>query len=119
MAIDNSNTNTYFDALPNAEILYSDLANALEKVDVSTMTQEDRLHLAHCCQEAQAGLCHCLSFIGDTLISFAQSDVHEFTPESLCQLGHGITSIGQLLPALGELGRVAFSGLERQRMGGD
>lgn len=83
------------------------------------MTPEERLHLAHYCQEAQAGLCHCLTFIGDTMISFAQNNVHEFTPESLCQLGHGVGSIGRLVPALEELGRVAFLGLERQEMGGN
>lgn len=41
--------------------------------------------------------------MGDSLITFADNNVNEFTPESLCQLGHGLTAISLLIPALADM----------------
>ncbi|EPY5145863.1 hypothetical protein KGG53_05375 [Klebsiella pneumoniae] len=103
MANADTNMNTYFDPLPHADIHYSDMAGALVNLSFSDMEADERLLLAHCCDESRAGLCHCLDFLGDMLVTFSQQGVNEFTPESLCQLGHTLTTFGRLIPALTDM----------------
>ena len=103
MANADSNTNTYADLFPYVDIHYSDMAGALVNLSFSDMNADERLLLAHCCDESRAGLCHGLDFLGDMLVTFSQQGVNEFTPESLCQLGHTLTTFGRLIPALTDM----------------
>ncbi|KAA8994641.1 hypothetical protein FJU30_26120 [Affinibrenneria salicis] len=103
MANADSNTNTYHDSLPNTDCLYSAMRGALADLDFSAMDDDARMLAADYCEGTRAGLCHCLNFIGDTLVTFADNQVHEFTPASLCQLGHSLISVSLLIPALTDL----------------
>ncbi|MCX8967247.1 hypothetical protein EHW66_20420 [Erwinia psidii] len=103
MANVDSNMNGYLSSLPYTDIHYSDMAGALVNLDFSEMEQSECLLLAHCCDESRAGLCHCLDFLGETLVTFSRLGSHEFTQESLCQLGHTLTTLSELIPALTDL----------------
>lgn len=48
-----------------------------------------------------------LHSLGKTFVSFAENDTLQFSPESLCQIGHSIRTAASLLPALMELNRSA------------
>nr|WP_275938565.1 hypothetical protein [Pectobacterium brasiliense] len=90
MADTDSNTGASYQSLPDYENRYSAMSAALARLDFSSMDNDERSQVTEYCAETQAGLCHCLlNFIGDALITFADNDVCESTPESLCQLGHG------------------------------
>ncbi|MFP1824526.1 hypothetical protein [Lonsdalea quercina] len=77
------------------------------------MDDGQRLLTADYCEGTRAGLCHCLNFIGDTLVTFADNKVHEFTPASLCQLGHSLISVSLLIPALADLQQRAEASTRR------
>ncbi|NUL35993.1 hypothetical protein [Kosakonia sacchari] len=89
--------------LPDTDILSSELRDIFRKLDTSNLSEEEMLQLANGCEDHIAGLCHGLHFLGKTFVSFADSDVLEFSRESLCQLGHGLKATATLLPALMEL----------------
>ena len=88
---------------PESDSLYSAMSNALAHLDFSAMDHDELLLAACYCAEARAGLCHCLNFIGEALVTFAENESYESTPESLSQLGHGLTAIGLLIPALTDI----------------
>lgn len=100
MANADTNTNHYLDSHPTADIHYSDMAASLVDVDFSKLESTACLVLMHSCDESRAGLCHCLNFLGHML---SQEKAEEFTPASLHQIGHTLTSISQLIPALTDL----------------
>ncbi|BES86348.1 hypothetical protein PEC302107_32650 [Pectobacterium araliae] len=109
MADTNSNTGASYQSLPDYENRYSAMSAALARLDFSHMDNDELSLVTEYCAETQAGLCHCLNFIGDALITFADNDVCESTPESLCQLGHGLTAISLLIPALTDMQKRAHS----------
>ncbi|EPQ6961141.1 hypothetical protein ACUVY4_003188 [Escherichia coli] len=86
--------------VPETNLLSSELADVIRKLDISNLNADDTLQLANSSEECCAGLCHCLHFLGKTFVSFADSNVLEFSPESLCQLGHGLLASALLIPAL-------------------
>ncbi|AUP76874.1 hypothetical protein CWS02_18990 [Enterobacter sp. EA-1] len=43
------------------------------------------------------------SLCSKTLVSFADNNMLEFSPETFCHLGHGLRATATLLPALMEL----------------
>lgn len=93
--------------LPETNFLSSELADVIRKLDISTLNADDTLQLASSSEECCAGLCHGLYFLGKTFVSFADSKVLQFSPESLCQLGHGLSTTAVLLPALIQLQNAA------------
>ncbi|ELY9432779.1 hypothetical protein SPD65_003285 [Salmonella enterica] len=93
--------------LPETNLLSSELADAIRKLDISHLNADDTLQLANSSEECCAGLCHGLHFLGKTFVSFADSNVLEFSPESLCQLGHGLSATALLIPALIQLQKSA------------
>lgn len=99
--------------LADTDVLYFDMANIVAAVNLDNFSTEENLQLASHCEESIAGLCHALSFIGKSFITFADNNVVEFSQESLCQAGHGITAIGSLIPLLHGLERKADSLLSR------
>lgn len=103
MADADSNTRTPYQSLAECDSLYSAMSAALAHLDFSIMDNDELSLAAYYCAETRAGLCHCLNFIGDALITFAENEVYESTPESLCQLGHGLTAICLLIPALTDM----------------
>ena len=100
MATADTITTRYVDSHPTADIHYSDMAAALSSVSFSETESTDCLVLLHCCDETRAGLCHCLNFLGEAL---TKEEAEEFTPENLHQIGHTLSSISQLVPALTDL----------------
>ncbi|UNK60960.1 hypothetical protein [Buttiauxella ferragutiae] len=112
MADANSNTAAQstdhtFPHLADTDVLYSDMANAISAVNLDSLTSEEALDLASQCEESIAGLCHTLRFIGKSFVTFADSNVVEFSQETLCQVGHGIAAISSLIPVLHGLERKA------------
>lgn len=107
MANVDSNMDTFYQSLPDRECLYSGMHDALSQLDFSNMEAYSRSLITEYCDETRAGLCHCLHFIGDSLVTFADNNVKEFTPESLCQLGHGLNAISLLIPALADMAKQA------------
>ncbi|EIW2916270.1 hypothetical protein MB866_003858 [Salmonella enterica] len=93
--------------LPETNLLSSELADAIHKLDLSHLNADDTLQLANSSEECCVGLCHGLHFLGKTFVSFADSNVLEFSPESLCQLGHGLSATALLIPALIQLQKSA------------
>ncbi|EPZ8126415.1 hypothetical protein ACXV6R_004341 [Yersinia enterocolitica] len=83
--------------------LDSSMAEMIVSLNFSDMSNDDCLQLADHCEAACAGLYHCLDYLGDSLITFADHNVLTFTPASLCQLGHSLTTISSLIPALSRL----------------
>lgn len=100
MADADTNTNRYLDSHPTADIHYSDMSAALVNINLSELESHDSLVLMHCCDETSAGLCHCLRLLGDML---TKERAEDFTPENLHQIGHTLSSISQLVPALTDL----------------
>lgn len=103
--MDNADSNTYtpHPSPPECDSLYSAMSAALAHLDFSGLNK-DELSLTACyCAETRAGLCHCLNFIGEALVTFAENESSESTPESLCQLGHGLTAISLLIPVLTDI----------------
>ncbi|WP_349305403.1 hypothetical protein [Serratia plymuthica] len=109
MADTDRNTRSPYQSLPDCANLYSAMNAALAHLDFSNIDESERSQVAEYCAETRAGLCHCLNFIGDALITFADNDVCESTPESLCQLGHGLTAISLLIPTLTDMQRRAHA----------
>lgn len=93
--------------LSDSNILFPELANVLRKLDISYLSTDDMLQLANSSEECWAGLCHNLHFLAKTLVSLADNKVSEFSLESLCQLGHGLSATAILLPALLQLQKSA------------
>lgn len=50
-----------------------------------------------------AGLYHTLNVMGESLLTMAGEKQERMSNESVCQLGHGLMNISQLIPALAEL----------------
>jgi hypothetical protein len=100
MTYAHSNTNSYTDSHPTADIHYSDMASSLVDINFSELENTACLVLMHCCDESRAGLCHCLQFLSDML---RMEQTENFTPENLHQIGHTLHSISQLVPALTDL----------------
>lgn len=69
--------------LPETNLLSSELADVIRKLDISHLNADDTLPLANSSKGFCAGLCHGLHFLGKTFVSFADSNVLEFSPESL------------------------------------
>jgi len=86
--------------LPDTNILYSDLADVIRKLDISTLTDDDTYMLDHSSEDCFFGLCHGLHFQGKAFVSLADSNQLQFSPETLCQLGHSLMTTALLLPAL-------------------
>lgn len=103
MAITDSNTYTSHSSSPECDSLYSAMSAALAHLDFSAMDNDELLRTACYCAETRAGLCHCLNFIGEALVTFAESGAYEPTPENLCQLGHGLTAMSLLIPVLTDI----------------
>ena len=101
--------------LPETNLLFSELADAIGKLDISHLSAEDTLRLANSSEECCIGLCHGLSFLGKTFVTFADKNVLDFSAESLCQLGHGLSASAMLIPALLQLQKSA----ERQIIDAD
>lgn len=55
------------------------------------------------CEEALAGLYQTLNFMGESLLTMAGEGQEHFAYESICQLGHSLVNISQLIPALAQL----------------
>ena len=89
--------------LPDTNILSSELKDIFCRLDISHFNSHETYQLAENCENSIAGLCHGLHFLGKTFITFAENAALEFSPESLCQLGHGLRATANLLPALLEL----------------
>jgi hypothetical protein len=89
--------------LPDTNILSSELKDIFCRLDISHFNSQETYQLAENCENSIAGLCHGLHFLGKTFITFAENATLEFSPESLCQLGHGLRATANLLPALLEL----------------
>lgn len=89
--------------LPDTNILSSELKDIFCRLDISHFGPEETMELAENCENCLVGLCHGLHFLGKTFITFAENDAVEFSPESLCQLGHGLSATARLIPALAEL----------------
>lgn len=100
MANADTNTIRYIDSHPTADIYYSDMASSLVDINFSNLDSTACLVLLHCCDESRAGLCHCLHFLGEML---SKEQAEEFTPENLHHIGHTLSSISQLVPALTDL----------------
>ena len=109
MANTDSNTYTPHPSSPECDSLYSAMSAALIHLDFSAMDNDELLLAACYCAETRAGLCHCLNFIGEALVTFAENESNESTPESLCQLGHGLSAISLLIPVLTDIQKRAHS----------
>ena len=109
MAGTESNMFTAHLSSPESDSLYSAMSAALAHLDFSAMDNDELLLAACYCAETRAGLCHCLNFIGEALVTFAENETYESTPESLSQLGHGLTAIGLLIPALTDIQKRTLS----------
>ncbi|HHH1416700.1 TPA: hypothetical protein ACPY6L_001303 [Yersinia enterocolitica] len=89
--------------LIDSDILDTNMTEAMVKLGFSDMNTDECLQLAdHCC-EANAGLCQCLNYLGDSLVTFADHNILEFTSTSLSQLGNSLITISSLIPALTQL----------------
>ena len=103
MADANSTTNACsasFSLPPEANLLHFPLADAFRHLDCSVLTAEENLALSFGCEETLAGLYHTLNFIGESLVTMVCDRRERFAPESVCQLGHSLMNISQLIPAL-------------------
>lgn len=106
MADANSTTNACFASsspIPQADLLYFPLAEAFRHLDCSHLTTEENLALSFGCEEALAGLYHTLNFMGESLLTISSKGQENFAHESVCQLGHSLVNICQLIPALAQL----------------
>lgn len=99
--------------LPYTDIYYFHMAGALVDICFADMEKDECQLLAHCCNETRSGLCHCLAFLGDMMKSYAEHGAHR-TPD-LCRLGHTLTTISQLIPALTDLSRFLEVELEKRQ----
>lgn len=99
--------------ISDADILYSRMAGTIANLEFPDMSMEECLQLASDCEEARAGLCHCLHFIGDSLVTFAGHDALYLTPTNLFQLGHSLTAISSLLPMLTDLEQMVRADVRR------
>lgn len=87
----------------DTDIFDPSMADVMAKLSFSSMSTDDCLQLADYCDEARTGLCHCLDYLGDSLITFSGHNILEFTPTSLYQLGHSLNTISSLIPTLNQL----------------
>lgn len=111
MATADTNTNHYLDSHPTADIHYSDMAASLVDVDFSELESTACLVLMHSCDESRAGLCHCLNFLGHML---SQKQAEKFPPANIHQIGHTLTSISQLIPALTDISAFLIADLRKR-----
>jgi hypothetical protein len=81
----------------------SPLAEAFRHLDCRHLTTEENLALSFGCEEALAGLYQTLNFMGESLLTMAGEGQEHFAYESICQLGHSLVNISQLIPALAQL----------------
>lgn len=98
MADANSTTNARsasFSLLPEANLFHFPLAEAFRHLDCSQLSTEENLALSFGCEETLAGLYHTLNVMGE--------NPERMSNESVCQLGHSLMNISQLIPALAEL----------------
>ena len=106
MADANSTTNACFASsslIPQADLLYFPLAEAFRHLDCRHLTTEENLALSFGCEEALAGLYQTLNFMGESLLTMSGESQGHFSHESVCQLGHSLVNISQLIPALARL----------------
>ncbi|MGK0704014.1 hypothetical protein ACSFCW_11085 [Yokenella regensburgei] len=79
----------------------------MRQLDCHRLSEEELLELAFGCEDALSGLYQNLKFMGDSLISLCTESEITFSSESVCQLGHCLCSISQLIPAMHELSGLA------------
>ncbi len=89
--------------LNDADILYCRMAATITKLNFCDMSRDECLQLAADCEETRTGLCHCLSFIGESLVTLASHEEQNLVPANLFHLGHSLTAISSLLPMLIDL----------------
>ncbi|KLV63901.1 hypothetical protein DJ535_21540 [Citrobacter murliniae] len=92
-----------FSLLPEADLFHFPLAEAFRHLDCSQLSTEENLALSFGCEETLAGLYHTLNVMGESLLTMAGEKQERMSNESVCQLGHGLMNISQLIPALAEL----------------
>lgn len=106
MADANSTTNAHsasFPLMPEADLFHFPLADAFSHLDCSQLTTDENLALSFGCQETSAGLYHTLNFLGESLVTIASTNQERVSNESVCQLGHSLVNLSQLIPALAHL----------------
>ena len=81
------------------KLIYSTF-HSLRPFAIST---EENLALSFGCEETLAGLYHTLNVMGESLLTMAGEKQERMSNESVCQLGHSLMNISQLIPALAEL----------------
>ncbi|KTL59737.1 hypothetical protein AA106_15850 [Photorhabdus laumondii subsp. laumondii] len=86
--------------IPDLDILWSVMSDAIASLDFSCISDTVLCQLIESSKENTMGMCHGVTFLGDSMLSFASNNIHEFTPESLCQLGHSLEALSSLLPML-------------------
>lgn len=91
------------DSLPDTDILFNNMAASLAELSFAGLDEDAALLLANSCEENIAGLCHGLKFMGKTLNTFAVNNAVTFSSESLCQAGHFMAAVGELIPALSQM----------------
>lgn len=103
------------------KLIESDLASfpspiirAMSSLDISKFSEQDIELLVIETDESRAGICDGLQFLGDTLTTFANNNVVEFTAESLHQLGRWLSATSTLLPMLIDLQQQADAESQRR-----
>ncbi|MCW7761478.1 hypothetical protein [Photorhabdus luminescens] len=86
--------------ISDVNILWSGMSDAIASLDLSCVSDTVLCQLIESSKENTMGICHGVTFLGDSMLSFASNNIHEFTPESLCQLGHSLSALSSLLPML-------------------
>ncbi|WP_203448934.1 hypothetical protein [Photorhabdus khanii] len=86
--------------ISDVNILWSGMSDAIASLDLSCVSDTVLCQLIESSKENAMGICHGVTFLGDSMLSFAGNGIHEFTPESLCQLGHSLSALSSLLPML-------------------
>ena len=102
--------------LSDADIFYSRMAGTIANLNFSEMSKDECLQLASCCEEAGAGLCHCLGAMGDFMVTLASHDPREFTSSNIFQIGHSLAAISMLLPMLFDLQQLIQAELGKTEM---
>lgn len=93
--------------LPGSSLINFPLANAMRQLDCHKLSEEELLELAFGCEDTLSGLYQTLKFLGDSLISLCTENETTFSTESICQLGHSLGCISQLIPAIHQLSDLA------------
>lgn len=106
-ADDNTTTTAACNILPESSLINFPLANAMRHLDCRQLSEDELLELAFGCDDAVSGLHQTIKFLGDSLISLCTESEITFSSESVCQLGHSLCCISQLLPAMHQLSDLA------------